>query len=322
MLGARTSLTALLTTAVLALGALGLAVAAPGRPDTPDLELRDASGALSISSPQNGQTLFSAGGLRPGQSLSGTLALVNSGGVPGSLSMRAQVTDTPGVGGGRLSQQLALTVAEVTGGQAPAVLWSGAPAALSEVALGLLPGGQRRDFLVSAGLPASGTGNAYQGAALSLGLEWGAVAVATPTPTPEAPTPPAAPAPSPGGGAATQGTAGTAGTAPVLPATGAGGAVANVAPEVLGLPGAKACLSRRKFAIRVRAPRGSAVGRAIVKVAGKKPVKVNGRGRRKVDAIVDLRRLSGKKVLVRIDVRATDGRSYRSQRTYKICAGR
>jgi spore coat-associated protein N len=321
MLGARTSLTAFLTTAALALGALGLAVAAPGRPDTPDLELRDASGALSISSPQNGQTLFSAGGLRPGQSLSGTLALVNSGGVPGSLSLRANVTDTPGMGGGRLSQQLALTVAEVTGGQAPAVLWSGAPAALSEVALGLLPGGQRRDFLVSAGLPASGTGNAYQGAALSLGLEWGAVAMATPTPTPtpEAPTPPAPPAPSAGGGAATQG---TTGTAPVLPATGARGAVANVAPEVLGLPGAKACLSRRKFAIRVRAPRGSAVARAIVKVASKKPVKVNGRGRRKVDAIVDLRRLSGKKVLVRIDVRATDGRSYRSQRTYKICAGR
>jgi spore coat-associated protein N len=318
MLGARTSLTVLLTSAALALGALGLAVAAPGRPEAAAVELRDASGALSIFSPQHGQTLFSAGDLRPGQSVSGTLRLINSGEVTGLLSLRANVTDTPGAGGGRLSQQLAVTVADITGGQAPAVLWSGTPAALAEAPLGSLAGGQQRELLVSALLPAAGTGNAFQGASLSMGLEWGAVAVATPTPTEPH---------GPGGPIGEQGAGPDTPAPPVGPGNGAvagtaTGAVLDVSPEELGLPSAKRCLSRRKFAIQVRAPRGSAIAQALVQVGRKKPVTVRGRGRGKVRAMVNLRGLGGKKVLVRIEVRASDGRSYRSKRTYKICAGR
>jgi hypothetical protein len=322
MLGARTSLTALVTTAALALGALGLAVAAPGRPEAPAVELREASGALSISSPQNGQTLFSAGGLRPGQSVSGTLSLVNSGDRAGVLSLRASVTDSPGIGGGRLSERLALTVADVTGGQTPEILWSGTPAALGEIAIGALPGGRQRDLLISAFLPEAGTDNAFQGASVSVGLEWGAVgaAIVTPTPTPEPPAPQ-----DPGVPVGHQGTGGGATTPvpPGTPGTGTGtGTVADVAAEELGLPSAKGCLSRRKFAIQVRAPRGSAVAQASVQVGRKKPIKLRGRGRRKVRAMVNLRGISGKKVVVRLDVQATDGRRYRGKRTYKICAGR
>jgi spore coat-associated protein N len=327
MLGARTSLTALVTTAALALGALGLAVAAPGRPEAPAVELREASGALSISSPQNGQTLFSAGGLRPGQSVSGTLSVVNSGTRAGVLSLRASVTDSPGVGGGRLSEQLALTVADVTGGQTPGILWSGTPATLGEIAIGALPGGRQRDLLISAFLPEAGTDNAFQGASVSIGLEWGAVgaAVATPTPTPEPPAPqdPGVPVghQGTGGGATTPVPPGAAGAAGTGTGTGTG-TVADVAPEDLGLPSAKRCLSRRKFGIQVRAPRGSAVAQASVQVGRKKPIKLRGRGRRKVRAMVNLRGISGKKVVVRLDVQATDGRRYRGKRTYKICAGR
>ena len=61
---------------------------------------------------------------------------------------------------------------------------------------------------------------------------------------------------------------------------------------------------------------------ATVRVGTKKAKRINGHGRRKVAAVVNLRRFKKRKVAVRIDVRTTDGHRYRSKRTYRICAGR
>jgi len=317
MLGRRTSLATFATTAAVGLGTLGLAVAAPGQPEPPELTLRSAQGALTLASPQDGQTLFAAGGMRPGGGTFGTLVMRNTGDEPAVLSLRATgALDTPGAGGGRLSDVLLVTVARVDGG--PTTLWTGTATALSGAALGVLGPGEQRTLRVSAQLPAA-VGNAYQGAALSVGLEWAAsrvpvVPTPTPTPTPTTTTP-----------APTQTTTTTPPTTPVVtppPTTPGADTPLDVSPEVLGLPSAKACLSRRNFRIHVRGPRGAAIAAVTVKAGSKRARTVAGRGRHTVAARVDLRGVTKRKVTVALQVRTTDGRLYRSKRTYKICAGR
>ena len=107
-------------------------------------------------------------------------------------------------------------------------------------------------------LPEGGGDNLYrQGSAVSLGFEWRAAAL--PAATPPTPTPaPVAPA-------------------PVTPAAGptATPAPAPTADE-LGLPPARACASRRKFTITLKAPRGLSVVSATIAVNGKIKARVKG----------------------------------------------
>ena len=84
--------------------------------------------------------------------------------------------------------------------------------------------------------------------------------------------------------------------------------------EALGLPSARRCVSRRRLKIRLRAPDGRRVASATVRVGRKKRRTVTGRR-----AIV-LRRLPAKRrFTVKIKVRTTDGRAYRSKRRYRAC---
>jgi hypothetical protein len=329
MLAARTSLATLVATAAVALGAIGLAVAAPGGAHGADLQLRSAAGAVAFSGNREGEAIFSATGLRPGQAVGGTLVLANGGKGPAGLTLRAtDVMDIPGPGGGRLSERVTLTITDTTPGRAATELWAGTPAALAGAGLGQLDAGGQRRFAVTAVLPHSGADNAYQGAALELGLQWNVTAHLAPpvsTPTPPAPPVPAPPVPAPPAPAPPV-PAPPAGAAVLSPppvgSTPGAGPVETVAAEELGLPSAKRCLSRRKFVIHVRAPRRRTVARATVKVGRKAAVRIAGRGRKKVAARVSLRGMSGSKVVVRIEVLAGNGRRYGSARAYKICAGR
>jgi hypothetical protein len=322
---ARNPVIVLVVTVAVALGAIGLAVAAPGQPQT-EVTFH-AAGALSLASSRDGETLFSAPGMRPGGAISGALRVTNTGSDPAILALRTTgLDDRAGSGGGRLSGRLALIVSDVSGSGTPVQLWAGRPQDLDEARLALLPAGTARDLVVTAALPASGAGNAYQGASVSLGLTWGvrpvgdgldgaAVAPPVPTPTP-APVHTPAPAPAPAPVATPVPTIAPAPAAPpAVPAT------LDVAPEELGLPGANACLSRRSFKIHLRAPRGAGVDRAVVRVGRMAPKQIAGRGRRIVAAPVNLRGFKQRKVVVRIELRTTDARSYRGTRSYRICAG-
>jgi len=197
---------ALATTAaslVMALTALGLAVAAPGGDHGVRLDLRTASGALRIANSREGQAVFTAASMRPGEGVSGTLRISNAGAAPGRFSVRrSAVSDVPGPGGGRLSQRVELVLFDVTDVQRPVTVYAGPPAGLASVDLGTFAAGARRDYLVAATLPDGGaTDNRYQGSTLSLGFEWRASAVtaptATPTPTPPKPKPKPKPTPTP-----------------------------------------------------------------------------------------------------------------------------
>jgi hypothetical protein len=89
----------------MALGAVALAVAAPGHDRLATIELDQASGAVSISNSHAGAALFAATGMRPGGSgASGRVTIGNDGDVAGRFAVSASaVADTPGPGGGLLS---------------------------------------------------------------------------------------------------------------------------------------------------------------------------------------------------------------------------
>jgi hypothetical protein len=296
----------LLMSLAMALTALGLAFAAPGGgPKRVGLELQQASGAVHIANSRAGQAVFSAAGMRPGEGVSGTVRIGNDGDAPGAFSVRpGTVQDVPGPRGGLLSTRVQLVLFDVTDVQHPVTIYAGPPAGLQAVALGTLAPGKHRDYLFAATLPDGGLpgsavagDNRFQGSALSLGVEWRAISApvvptptATPTITPTTPTAPTAPA-------------------AVVPTGDALG-------DALGLPSARACVSRRKFTIHLKAPLDASVVSAAITINGKLKALVTGA---KTRAPVDLRGLPKGKVKVNIATKASDGHTYKSSRTYRTC---
>jgi hypothetical protein len=304
----------LIASLAMALAALGLAVAAPRGPEGAQTRLLAASGALGIANSSEGRALFNATGTRPGQQVAGAVRIGNSGSAAGSFSLRlGALTETPGVHGGRLSGRLALAVLDVSDPQRPRTLYAGAPAGLSELALGTFAAGEQRDYRITAVLPSTGVpaaatagDNRYQGATLTFGLEWRATApepAATPSPAPAPPAADPTPAPAP-----------PAVNAPGRPAPAPLPRPAGeVLGDALGLPSARTCIRRGRLRIRLRAPGGARVRSATVRI-GKRRMTFT-RPRR---AVV-LKRLPARRFTVRISVRASNGRVYRSKRTYRAC---
>lgn len=298
----------LLATVAMALTAIGLAFAVPGEPpEEVRAELAAASGAVHIVNSREGQAVFAVGSMRPGEGVSGRVRIGNGGDVSGRFAVRAAgLSDTPGPNGGRLSERVELVLFDVTDVHMPVTVYAGQPSQLGEIELGTIAAGGQRDYLVAMTLPEGSGDNLYQGSAVSLGFEWRAAALpaaTTPTPTP---TPaPVAPA-------------------PVTPApTPAPGPTAVPAPaptaDELGMPPARACASRRKFTITLKAPRGLSVASAKIAINGKIKARVKG-GRTK--ATVDLRGLPKGRVKVTVAVKASDGKTYTGTRTYRTCATR
>jgi hypothetical protein len=134
------------------------------------------------------------------------------------------------------------------------------------------------------------------------------------------------------------GTGGTPGPAPGDPPTTTG----TPAPPTAGTPaprpaafrdvvllpsptgkGARACVSRRRFRIRLREPSGVRIRSATVKLAGRTVATRRGRtGPRRVTAPIDLRGLPKGRWTVSITVVTEDGRTLRGARSYRTCVPR
>jgi hypothetical protein len=312
--------------AVLALLALGLAFASPGA-GSPQLQLASAGGSLSLANSKEGAAIFRAEAMRPGEEASGSVTITNTGTVNAALSLAPEAPqDVAGTGGGRLSGRLELLVIDVTTVSRPVTVYAGTLERMGATDVGSLDPGAHRTYRFVASLPPRGDAdNAFQGATLTTGFRWRATEVASPTPTPTAtpaPAPTAAPATTPAGGAPTPPPAGTT----PLPATDP--AAADPTGERLGaqlftLPAAtRKCVSRRRFTIRVRRPKGIAFRSLAVTVNGRTKVRLKGLKARKVRAKVNLRGLPAGKVRVRITAVTTTGRKAVSKRTYRTCAPR
>lgn len=89
--------------------------------------------------------------------------------------------------------------------------------------------------------------------------------------------------------------------------------------QVLSLPSARRCVSRRSFRIRLRTPRGASITRVVVRVNNKRVRTVRGR---RITAPVSLRGLPRGRFTVSIEIATADGRKVTAKRRYRTCAPR
>jgi hypothetical protein len=167
---------------VLALVIVAVCLAALTAAQTParaELELADGpGGSLTLSNNREGAAILSLGGMRPGDSVTDTVTLGNTGTVPGDLSLStSNLLDTPGGGGGLLSGELDLRIRDVTVPGSPVTVYDGKIDALATVALGALAAGDSRVYEFRVFFPDAGPGaeNAYQGSGVSVQFDWTAV---------------------------------------------------------------------------------------------------------------------------------------------------
>lgn len=86
---------------------------------------------------------------------------------------------------------------------------------------------------------------------------------------------------------------------------------------VAQLPSARACVSRRSFAIRLRVPRDAGVREAVVRVNGRRLAVRSGA---RLRSTVDLRALPKGRFSVEVTLRLADGTSVKETRRYRTCA--
>jgi hypothetical protein len=306
----------------MALGAIGLAVAAPGGlmaadPEVASAEVQAAGGAVGIVNSHDGQAVFSVAGMRPGDVKRGTVTIGNDGDLPGRFSVQATaVTDLVGPNQGKLSERLELALFDVTNPGNPIPKFAGVPSDFGPVDIGVIAPGQERDYQFIATLPdgVPDTDNRFQGSSLSLGFAWSAssaVATPTPTPTPTPTTPP--PTTTPPVTTPTPATPTPETPAPTTPAPAP--TVPVVLADAIGLPATTSCVKGGKLTLRLKAPAGAKVVAVTVKVNGKTKARLKGA---KASKAVSLRKLKGTTKLA-VSIKASDKRTYSAARSYKAC---
>jgi spore coat-associated protein N len=141
-----------------------------------------SAGNLSQSNSKSGAVLTAAR-LKPGESSDGTVTITNDGDIAGTFSLsRANLADTPGPNGGKLSENLDLVIQDVTNASAPTQVYSGKLGAMGTQNLGSFAAGVARSYkftvtFPNGGTPASATtgDNAYKGSALTVDYQWTSV---------------------------------------------------------------------------------------------------------------------------------------------------
>src|SRR6266508_1781617 len=167
---------------VLALAVVAICLAVLSSSSTParaDLELTSGPGdSLTLSNDKEGAAILSLDEMRPGDSVTDTVTLGNTGTVPGDLSLStSNLLDTPGAGGGALSGKLDLVLRDITNTGSPLMVFSGKIGALTPFGLGTLAAGASRVYEFRVSFPDAGAGaeNAFQGSAVSIQFDWTAV---------------------------------------------------------------------------------------------------------------------------------------------------
>ena len=189
--------------ALLALVVALVATAAPARERPAEIGRMAAEGAVTLAASGSSHAIITVSGLRPGQSVAGSVALANVGESRGRLTLlRTRIVDSPGRFGGRLSEALLLRVEEIGGGS-----WTGPLAGPDALDLGIMEPGEGRSYRLTLTLPDSGPAgrdNAVQGSSVTIDWAWATESVgppsATPTPTatPGTPGPGTTPGATPG----------------------------------------------------------------------------------------------------------------------------
>ena len=175
--------------AVVIVTACLIGLSAAQKPARAQIELTAGpGGSLTLSNDKEGAAVLSLGGMRPGDSVTDTVTLGNTGTVSGDLSLAtSNLVDTPGAGGGALSGELDLRLRDVTAPGSPVTVYDGKIDALTPVALGTLAAGDSRVYEFRVSFPDAGPGveNAYQGSTMIVRFDWTAVNNGSDTDPPE-----------------------------------------------------------------------------------------------------------------------------------------
>jgi hypothetical protein len=165
------------------------AILLPGPRQEPSLRATAATGNVTLVNSRGGGAIVSAAHMDPGDSVSGTVTISNTGDAPAGMTLsKSQLQDTPGAGGGRLSDALFLAVDDVSGGRR---VYDGPLADMPALALEPIPAGRGRQFQFTVRLPKL-RGDTYMVAATSVRFDWTAKAVQKPAPRPHPDTRPPA----------------------------------------------------------------------------------------------------------------------------------
>jgi hypothetical protein len=146
-------------------------------PDGPQATIKAVDGTLSLANNREGSAILTARDLAPGETAGGDVALTNTGTLAGALELsQTDLTDTPGLAGGQLSQALQLTIRNVVTG---ALNYQGAMSALGSADLGTMAPGETRTYSFSVLLPDTGMrvsatagDNAFAGAGVDVRYVW------------------------------------------------------------------------------------------------------------------------------------------------------
>ncbi|HEV7482597.1 MAG TPA: hypothetical protein VGO13_05820 [Solirubrobacterales bacterium] len=159
-----------------------------------------AAGSFSFTNSRGGMPIFSATGIAPGDSVSGSVEIADIGGEPGELTLtQHDVSDIVGSGGGRLSERLSVRIVDITAPAEPVTIYEGPLAPMPAQSAGRVAAGDARTYEFVATLPegasAAGAGaqNDVQGAVASVAYTWTTGEV-----TAEPALPPSPPSSSPG----------------------------------------------------------------------------------------------------------------------------
>jgi len=135
-----------------------------------------AAGSFEVTNSDAGQPIFAATNIAPGGSADGTVTIEDTGSAAAALVLRrGETVDSPGLGGGLLSDRLRLTVVDVTVPGAPHTVYSGPLATMADQPAGELEAGEARTFEFTATLPDAGEPsfeNAVQGASTTVAYAW------------------------------------------------------------------------------------------------------------------------------------------------------
>jgi hypothetical protein len=135
-----------------------------------------AEGSFEVTSSEEGRPIFAATNIAPGGSADGTVTIEDTGSAAATLLLRrGDIVDSPGLGGGLLSERLELSVVDVTAPGAPRTVYSGPLATMPDRPAGRLEPGGARTFEFTATLPDAGEPsfqNAVQDASTTVAYAW------------------------------------------------------------------------------------------------------------------------------------------------------
>jgi hypothetical protein len=188
------SLIGFVITAVIAVPSFALVMQNTLQHDKPTkMELTSSSGAVSITNSLEGHAILTAPAMLPGTTTTGSVSLANTGDSDETLTLDSSApVDTPGAGGGHLSQRLRLRVEDVSQGGNAIVVYNGTLDGLHLADLGTLKKDERRTYRFVVTFPdggANGADNAYQGSSATIGFDWTAGAAGPAEPPADAPLP-------------------------------------------------------------------------------------------------------------------------------------